>query len=566
MVNDRAMSNKIVILGEIPDDFNPDKYIAFAPYCFINREHIYPNFESLILEPDPFSPTELAEVDNLSVNYCLLKVKEIGERLNHEHNKSYSSQVWSVLLNPWLIYLIQNALEKEKRVKNFINRYKEEKLIIKVLEDDIEWKFENSLDFFINGCLSVSFSEWLTSRIIECNVPKNWELSYYSRNIKKKVLSTKKSMRSWISNLIFSRCNHVYGFSVLDKLLFSSLGNLKRKKVEYIHFDDLIEKKENVKWSFNFDKVLIVTQPVNIVDFDIRVKNRNRGKIRIISASDLFYFDEDKRKVAEALLNEEYIINTQHGGHNYGSANIHGFLDLLEYFFFQRFVTWGWEHKMSNFKCRVVALPSPYLTRFKDKYKHSNGKIILVSNRATLSFRFDSLPQVYQWLRYRKSKINLFDYLYSKPELWENFYYRPYFTESDSFIDKSFFLNKYPTVKILQGNLHEKLLRCKLVILDHPGTTLNICLSANIPTICFWEKEHFIFNIESEILFNILSKNQMLFFSTEELINFIDNNESKISEWWNSTIVQNARKLWCESFARTDKKWKFEWMKKIINS
>jgi len=44
-----------IILSSIPDDFNPDKDILLGPWCFIGKEHIYPDWENLAFEPDSFS-------------------------------------------------------------------------------------------------------------------------------------------------------------------------------------------------------------------------------------------------------------------------------------------------------------------------------------------------------------------------------------------------------------------------------------------------------------------------------------------------------------------------------
>ena len=54
-----------------------------------------------------------------------------------------------------------------------------------------------------------------------------------------------------------------------------------------------------------------------------------------------------------------------------------------------------------------------------------------------------------------------------------------------------FFEKQIPDLKIINSDFHKRILNCYLLIIDHPGTTLNIAMAANIPTILFWDKNHF---------------------------------------------------------------------------
>ena len=50
----------------------------------------------------------------------------------------------------------------------------------------------------------------------------------------------------------------------------------------------------------------------------------------------------------------------------------------------------------------------------------------------------------------------------------------------------------------MNENLHFEIMRCKILVLDHPGTTWNIAFSANIPTILFWDIDFFHLNEEAQ--------------------------------------------------------------------
>ena len=73
-------------------------------------------------------------------------------------------------------------------------------------------------------------------------------------------------------------------------------------------------------------------------------------------------------------------------------------------------------------------------------------------------------------------------------------YYRPYSKTPYSFEDLNYIKKLKKDIKVINGDLHKQILNCKLLVLDHPGTTLLIALAANIPVICFWNRNHFPFS------------------------------------------------------------------------
>ena len=67
----------------------------------------------------------------------------------------------------------------------------------------------------------------------------------------------------------------------------------------------------------------------------------------------------------------------------------------------------------------------------------------------------------------------------------DNLFYRPYSSEIDSYPEKSFLKMKVPKIRFIEKNFEERLLKAKCLIVDHPGTTFDIAIAANIPTLLF---------------------------------------------------------------------------------
>ena len=87
-------------------------------------------------------------------------------------------------------------------------------------------------------------------------------------------------------------------------------------------------------------------------------------------------------------------------------------------------------------------------------------------------------------------------------------------------------------------------------------------MAANIPTILFWDKNHFPLEKKAEKYLKQFELNNMFFENYIELSEFILKNN--ISKWWNSNQIKEIRNKWCSDYAYTNKYWKNEWSKFLI--
>ena len=552
---------KILVLGNLPNDYNCKNYITISPSCFFGTD-IEPTVENS--NNQVLSINELQKLSSKSVIYYNYLTDRLGKKLNLKYNLNLSNRFWSIFFNSWLISLIQICLEKEKTILDLIEKYKNENVIVFISKDK-NWNFYDSHDFFQNGISNSTFNDWLNSRIIEENIPLNWKVEYKELNNHEKKINYSPSLfhRVYlkISNILSPRCSYIYGFSFIDRIFFSLLLYFKPRISKPTDFE--IEKKE-ILWSFNFEENIL-----NKIDFEYfnKLNNvvliNNEGKLRIISADDLFYNSDKIFKTALSVECGEFLIGTQHGGHTYGSALITDFLNTVEINKCFQFFTWGWTNSMSPQKVR---LPNPYLSKFIDKYDKKNDKIILVSTKMNVfSWRFESAPQPKQWLDFRKRKIELIESIRDSESLFKDFYYKPYFNEIDSLRDISILLSKFPNLKIVRENLHNEMINCRLLILDHPGTTLNLAMAANIPVLCTWDKEMFPFNQQANEQLRNLEKHNIYFSDASDLAIHLKQINEDILNWWSSHEVQLARSEWVDMYAMTSKNWRKNWLKHIWN-
>ena len=115
-------------------------------------------------------------------------------------------------------------------------------------------------------------------------------------------------------------------------------------------------------------------------------------------------------------------------------------------------------------------------------------------------------------------------------------------------------LNKFDSaLKIDDGNakLTKLISKSRLVIFSYDSTGLLENFSQNIPTLIFFqnhlddlvdtEKEHY----------KLLADAGLLHFTLETLSKKIESTWDDINAWWFQEYIQNARKYFCDRYART---------------
>lgn len=579
---------RTLIIGQIPDDFSPEHHIPLGPFCFLDREHIYPDWEDIEFEPDPISsPHELYEQDKITVANANRILPELMEILNKQLGTHYSLKYWRIILLPWLFMFIQTTWERHCRVINFLKRHTNEAFKVCLIKDSINWNFKDIMDFYRNGVMNPVYNEWLFSRIMEDVLPSDWEILWIDRsnnngisnsetkenkvqNIKtdNKLISGLKLIKSKYKKFLFQKggfCG-IYGTNYFEELLFNCLLRLKTNSMA--ENKKCKEKKgmnaanSNLEWKFDLDKLLWRVIPISIYNVDRYLNNRIKAnkRIFIISAA-LWYYDDYFAKPLIALMaeNGSKIVSTQHGGYDYGTGKIYHVTKETEYTN-DYFITWGWKEQ-GNHKGNLIDLPSPLLTKFDGKHRKKNENLIFVGTLVRLhSFRL-STPSPMQQLIYLKSKKEFL--LGLKEQVLRLVYYRPFPPQPGTLDDLIYCKNIIHGLNICKGNFHKQILKCKLLVLDHPGTTLNIAMAANIPIIGFWKSQHWPMCKQASPFFDALEDADVLFQTGQDAAQKVNQIWDDVQGWWDQKLVQEARKDWCYQYARTSKFWWWEWAKEL---
>ena len=103
----------------------------------------------------------------------------------------------------------------------------------------------------------------------------------------------------------------------------------------------------------------------------------------------------------------------------------------------------------------------------------------------------------------------------------------------------------HPNIQIYQGRKasYHHMMESQLVINTYNATSMVESLAWNIPTIAYWNPNHWELNEFAKPIYEILLQNEILHFSPESAARKINSLTSNIDQWWYSNEVQNARKI-----------------------
>jgi putative transferase (TIGR04331 family) len=161
--------------------------------------------------------------------------------------------------------------------------------------------------------------------------------------------------------------------------------------------------------------------------------------------------------------------------------------------------------------------------------------------------RLDSRPNPSQFLEYRRMKARFLSALSS--EVITHVSYRPYFDVPAALSDWLWVQARFPKLARCTGRLEAAMLACRLLVLDHHGTTLNLAFAANTPLVLYWDPRAWELCPEGDALLALLHGAGIWHPTPEEAAAAVERMWPDVRGYWQSARVQSARLRWCEQFA-----------------
>jgi putative transferase (TIGR04331 family) len=265
----------------------------------------------------------------------------------------------------------------------------------------------------------------------------------------------------------------------------------------------------------------------------------------IFTANRHLYDDVFNIWVANATSQGSSLTLGQHGGY-FGISKYPSFAERHELSIADRYVTWGW--KSSS---RTVAGPILTTIGMNKKSIATGSKLVVVTEqlwslpRSSFS-DFDDSPKYVEHLEScikslpgnirNSAKIRLHpsDGITAKPT-------------------HDWWMQHIPGIEIddCSDSFRKTLKSAKLIVVAHNSTTLPETFSMNIPTLVSWKPEWVEIRDSAKPIFNKLEEVGIFHSDSDGLARHISAIWEDVEKWWQSSEVRDARKLFCDSYARS---------------
>lgn len=557
------MDHKYLVLGHMPLDATPETHWAAGPWCFARQEVRFPHWESrYTFAPEPFVRPELlekgaAEAMGLAARSIPLLVRKLRDSSLSPLPEGY----WDMALGCWTILVAQKLVDCLWRARLMIEAWGQEPLRVALLPRDCPFRFATEHDFMWGGGLGEAYTHWLFSRVLEAQWPAAWEKveaplppeeerCFAPKTVQGALPRAKQALRRLALRLLLALpFPPIRGFCLKQCLKFSrALRQNRNAEDESRSAAIWASLAPNLPGSLDFEHILFTSMPETLRKAKhpsaLSPARRKRTRVGTIH---VFEDTEYRLRLARWRGRGHKVVFVQHGG-NYGQVRVASMDPLMEYLQ-HAFITWGWS-KQTGAQGNFVPLPPALLAQTRNAHEEKKARLIYVGTEIPIfPYRMDSRLSPLQYVQYREDKQWFFEAL--PAEIQSASWYRPYFDVPGTLEDAPWLLPQFPRVQLCSGALMPQLLECRLLVLDHHGTTLLQAMASNIPCVLFWDREAWALCPEADVALQVLVDAEIWHPTAESAAMHIRHIWDDVPGWWASDKVQQARKGFSDSYALT---------------
>lgn len=493
---------------------------------------------------------------------------KLSSKLNIEHGVDYPILYWRILIGPWLGEFIQVLYDRWETIQAALSKYSI--VTANVVAGSFEDYIPNDMHEFQKQCIDDEWNEMIFGQLLGLT---DIEIKFSKYSVRQERLeivtrtSTKKSLKiliTRISNLLGKNSKYFFIQTYLPtwkqvllqfhlrqfpgfwfskdppriKLnAFSALRKnpIRKKCLDFIEvLDDLLFKNIPLVYLEGYDNLI---DCIGSLDWPTNPKT-------IFTSNSFFADDIFNAWTANKVLKGAKLIAGQHGG-GYG---------MMKYFFHENhqkkistnFLKWGNYHSA---KCNTT-IAGAFINGFAGQIKTDfSGNVLLIECAVPrYSTHLASMFISTQWLDYFGGLVTFYQNL---PGEIKPFINLRLYKEDYGWSRRERWLDKFSDIKFddERNTLLKSFKKCRICICTYNGTTYLQSLALNIPTIIFWDSNHFELNeMAKEDFFNL--KSVGIFHETaESAAKHLGDIFEKTEEWWRSPEVQAARSQFCKRYA-----------------
>lgn len=532
---------RTLVLGHAPESSLDELYVYAGPWCLAQCPEKLDN--NWLFPPEPFAaPEHLETAVAQARRLTAVAAEDLRARLNAHHKTALSAAFWDTALAPWLCSAVEVLVDRIWRLEGLKTLWGDTPLRVPLPGDDIP-PFAATSQFMLHGALNPFWNHWLFAKLLQGRMPEAWKpQGFYSEPFTLPLPEAeplpRRLARRILNALPFPR---VKGFTTGQSLRLSlTLLRSKDTADRTMPLSALAENADAPPLPMPDAELCALLHRILPQSFLAPLPapgmRLSRTRVAPVGSAD----DDDLRfSLAWHRERKGKLIYIQHGG-EYGYVRSQLAYTAVEYRH-HAFISWGWtEHgRLPNGENHVIPLPHPHLSR--SPHRETDPRLLFVGTEmALIPYNLKSTRRTTQQLEYRALKGRFLEAL--PPALLASTHYRPYFDLPCTLPDAPWVLSRYPAVTRCTGPLEPHVFSCRLLVLDHLGTTLAQAMAANVPLLIFRNPDHQPVSPETHPLLTQLAEAGILYSRPEDAAAHCAAIWDNVAGWWSRPTVQAARK------------------------
>ena len=577
----KVSSNKLLVVSPNRELWDESRsMLLLGEWC-----NLYKDFEQNKDLNIKIHPHHWVDKKKQEIDYKLLddiyeqKLFDLSHTLSEIHNLKFDIRYWRIIIGPWLKFFIDAIYDRYESVRSAIDYN----------EIDSTYIFDYNIDDYVpNDFIEfydhLRFDDW--NQIIFFEIIKEFNITHKKISkknpINHKIDTQKQLLKNKFRNLLYS-VNNVFSnyfndivffelyvpYSKLFRLQFK-LGQLpyigeksissSNRKTDFDKRKKINLSRTNEKFSdFLNNQIINFIPRIYLENFE-EIKNKVLNKFPknpklIVTAN--AYQSNDSFKIWAAYNTQRKVplIIHQHGGtfglSKYNQTETHQ-LKISD-----EFISWGWDKENYN---NIKYLPALKINPNKINYDKKNGDVLLtLGSTPRYFYNFFGIANGPEFLDYVEDQKQFIKCLNKKvvtklkirPDSFE------FGWEINIRISEVIDSSKFESSKL---DLRSRFKSCKISISTYNATIFLESLSANIPTIVFFNIEQSQIRKDAVVYIDQLKKVGIFHDSPKLAADFLNKIESNIEGWWQSSDVQNTVVSFCNKYVYNSPNWKEEWV------
>ena len=500
-------------------------------------------------------------------------LNDLSGKLNEIHSVHHSVRYWRIIVGPWLNYFLGMLFDRWQMLA--LAEQGTDSLECIVLEREYGELIPRDMAHFNSLYIEDHWNEGIYTELLTNFFSDSISIRKVGQKKKRKVQHSTSSgifrrlKRYVLSKLDFSRKRKsLQGQYIIHGLVShreSAALQLKLGQFPKFWHSYTLDKPEpsemKRQWGLpsksdvcDFEKIArsMISNHIPTLYLEgyaqavLKVKTLNLPKRpELVCTSNGYSSDEFfKFWCAEVADAGSPVIIAQHGGH-YGSG-LFSATEEHEIKISDKYLTWGWSSPKLD---KTLPVGNIKESAKKLKYDREGRALMVGMGSPRYSYRMYAIPVASQWLDYFEEQNQFVSTLHT--DVVKQLLVRPYVRDY-GWDMKSRWQTIHPTVQIDEGqkSIRNMISQTRIYIATYNATTYLESLLWDVPTIIFWNPNHWELRPEAKENYELLKSVGIFHESPLSAAAKINEVWDDVDLWWRSDAVQAARVQFCHEFSR----------------